>query len=89
MTYEYTKDLSTATYVIMIDPVANYGYWEEKATGAGGQLWFIPAAPYTGELVDGRYGLPDAVAEALQLAEYFIESWVPPPAPEPEERRRV
>lgn len=89
MTYEYTKDLTNATHVIMIDPVANYGYWEAKATGAGGQMWFIPAAPYAGELVDGRYGLPNEVAVALELADYFIESYTPPPALPPEERRRV
>ncbi len=67
MTYEYTQDLSTLDWEVKIDPVHMYGFWEEKATGAGGPLWFSASMA---QLIDGRYGLPEEVAAILRSHGY-------------------
>lgn len=72
MTYNYTQDLSTENFEIMIDPANDYGYFEHHKEGedCAGGLWFEH-----NELVDydGVYELPEEVEDALHAAGYVIE----------------
>jgi hypothetical protein len=82
MSYNFTINLETYSYMIDIDPVALYGYFEHIVQGderAGG-LWFekvsheCPAGFYI-DLVDydGVFALPIQVIYALREAGYHVD----------------
>ena len=76
MTYLYDKDLSVPGWEIKIDALANYGYWENTTTGAGGSVWFIGLAMVAGDAV------PVPVVNEIVKAGYIIDPpFHAPPAP--------
>lgn len=70
MTHEYTQDLSIADYEIKVAPATYYGYWENKATGQGGQMWFALVQGAV-EIIAGD-AIPPAVVKVLLAADYAV-----------------
>lgn len=73
--YQFTQRIHVVNFDLMIDPVANYGYFEHHRYGdnlAGG-LWFEGR-----ELIDydGVACLPRPIIDALELAGYDTSSQV-------------
>jgi hypothetical protein len=85
---KFNHDYSTTEWEIKVDGLANYGYWEHKETGQGGQIWFAPAAPRAGEMTAGD-AVPAEVVEILLAADYVIDTPFRGPAwPKPVIERR-
>lgn len=67
--HNYTETLEKGNWIVEISPTTQYGYFENKNTGAGGGLWFDGL-----ELVDydGVFELPKDVASVLEGAGYDV-----------------
>lgn len=71
MTYNFTLKAKVGQWEVLIDPKANYGYFEHDIHGEGGGLWFEGT-----ELVDydGVFALEADVANAIRSLGYTVDS---------------
>ena len=69
--YKFTKSITIGKWLIEIDPIAQYGYFENQITGGGGGLWFDAY----GVLMDydGVFELNASVIQGIETLDYNAE----------------
>ena len=70
MRYNFTIDTTGKNWRVLIDPAANYGYYERASGEEGGGLWFGDKALLD---YDGRMMLPRECCDLIRRAGYSVE----------------